>query len=527
MDETPRSHHGVKQIFFNTFAGLASSGGSALVGLIATPLLIERLGVEVFGFWVVLTAMVNYAGLIDGGLNATFMKYVAEYAERKEIARIRQVITFGSLFYLLLGAAAMVPAYYAAPFMIRWMHVGPALAAKGPTIFAAIVFSLFLTSGAGAVASVLSGFGYLRTVWTSSFASRTAYAIAAVVLCSLGFGLDGMIAATFIQLAVFSAITFVAARRLVGHLFIAPWLWERHVIVKLFKLGAWIQVTNVCTTIAVESNRFIVSAFVSTSAVTYFEVGSRLTRTVRSLPFNFIVALLPAVSAKNASSDDRYFNDTFVRASRYVNYSTLLLVGFIMAAGTPLSYVWIGTAYPGIGAVAALVGLSFVLINMTMVGTTMVRAVGLARYESYYYMVWTAAGVILMLALVPKWGMTGILWGMVGGAAAGTLYFLRLLYRLRGIPVWSGFFAWALPLFGVSACAIGSTAALAGVLAPRFPTRAESIVEIAILAALYFSVFIAGTVAVRFFTTDDWSLLHRLLPQRIAKRIMMHRAHAA
>jgi len=511
--------HNAKQIFLNTFAGLASNTGSALVGLVVTPMLIARLGVETFGFWAVVTAMVNYAGLLDGGLNSTFMKYIAEYHARGEAARIRQVITFGAAFYVALGAVIAPLTFVATPYVIRWMHVSPSLAREGPAVFAWVVLSLFLTGAAGAVASILSGLGKLRIVWTSNFFSRTVFSLAAVALCTLGMGLTGMVIATFAQVAVFAAITFIAARRDFGPLFAPPWRWERQVIVKLFKLGGWIQVTNACSTVVVESNRFIISAFVSTSAVTYFEVASRLTRAARSLPFNFIVALLPAVSARNAALPDDQFNETYVKASRYVNYATLFLVGFIMAAGQALSYLWIGAKYPNIGEIVALVGLSFIAINATMVGTTMLRAIALARYEAYYYMVWTAASIALMLATVPFFGMTGVLAGMVGGAVVGTAYFLTVLHRLRGLSAWQGFWSWALPLSGIGTAASASTALLAARLGPLFATRAKTAIEIVMLGIVYAIVFVAGTYVTRYFGEADAAIARRVLPARIARRL--------
>ncbi len=165
------------------------------------------------------------------------------------------------------------------------------------------------------------------------------------------------------------------------------------------------------------------------------------------------MALLPAVSARSAASGDARFNDTYVRASRYVNFATLFLVGFTIAAGRPICYLWVGTDYPGMGTIVALVGLSFILINATMVGTTMLRAVALARFEAYYYLVWTITSIALMLLLVPFFGMLGVLWGMAGGAAAGTVYFLLLFHRLRDLKAWEGFFSWARSLGAISALA--------------------------------------------------------------------------
>lgn len=505
-----------KQVFFNTLAGLCGSAGTALIGLALTPFLIYSLGFEAYGFWIVLSTVVNYVGLADFGLESTFIKYTAEYAATGQHDRVRQVTTFGVLFYIALSLLMAPFALLLAPYLVSWMKVSPHLASQGPVLFAWIIVAYFLQSAGGVIGSVLAGTGALRLVSLTTFISRGGYAIAAVVLCLRGFGVLGLLLATFVQIGIAAILCYYLARQRMGAIFISPLRIEPGVMKKLFKLGGWIQLTNLASTITMETNRLIISIFVQTSAVTLFEVANRLTRTVRSFPFSFLVALLPAVSAIDATAnDDTVFDRVYVRATRYLNLTTILLLGFVIGAAEPITRAWLGHTYPQLFAMIAVLGAGYIVSNVSQVGTTMLRATGLPKYEAYLTILSAAAGIATMFYFVPRFGALGVAFAMLVGSISGTLYFLWVFHRLRGLPLMAGFFGWYGKLL-VCGCAatLSILLALPSIHTGLFASRTGAILAILIDGALYVSVFTCALLIVRFFTAQDSASVRRFLPAR-------------
>jgi O-antigen/teichoic acid export membrane protein len=500
-----------KQVLINTLSGVGGFAATALVGLAITPYLIYRLGFESYGFWIVLSTAINYVGLVDGGINTTFIKYVAEYAATSQWQRVRQVITFGVLFYCALALAFAPLAYTIAPLLAKWMKVSPHLAGSAPLYFAAIAMTYFLTNAAGVIGSLTGGIGYLRLVNAVNVMSRIAFAGAAAAFTAYGYGIGGLLLATAVQIAVNTVLLYVIGRRLTGGVFTSFFRLEWKIIKQLFQLGGWIQVTNLASTITMETNRLIIAVFIQTSAVTTYEIANKLTRTMRSVPFNFVVALLPAVSAIDAIDGGESFNRIYTRAARYVTAATMALVGFVMVSVVPISRFWLGTVYQDVNVAVIFLGCAFIVVNLTAVGTCMLRAVGQAKYEAYYFACFAAATIASMFALVPQYRLEGVLAGMLLGAAISTAYFLVLFHRLRDIPAWAGFWSWFLQ----TSLAGGVAAAAAwyletGLRSQVFESRLGALFETAIVGMAFASVFAFVLIASRFFDPTDQERLARV-----------------
>lgn len=504
-----------KQVLVNTISGVGGFAANSVIGLALTPFFLYRLGFEAYGFWIVLSTAINYIGLMDLGIETTFIKYVAEYGATGQAQRMRQVVTFGVAFYCLLGVVFAPIAYAIAPVLTGWMKVSPKLAILAPQLFGAIALAFFLQSAAGVIGSLIGGIGYLRHVNAVNVLSRLCFAAAAVALLAYNFSVEGLVLATFVQIAVSAIAFYIVARRLTGGVFCDPRLLEFDVIKKLFKLGGWIQVTNFASTFTMETNRLIIAVFVQTSAVATYEIANKLTRTMRSVPFNFVVALLPAVSAMDALEGSESFNRVYVRAARYLNAATVYLVGFVMAAVDPICRLWLGHVYPAVSVAVLFLGFTFIIVNLTAIGTCMLRAIGQPRYEAYYFVCFAVATIGAMLAFVPSYGFNGVLAGMLAGAIVSTAYFLRLFHRLRGLAFMPAFFSWFLRIAGAGTAAIAGVYFLSNALhAGVFTTRAGAALEVVLLGTAYTAVYAVLLLALRFLEPADVETLSRLLPAR-------------
>jgi O-antigen/teichoic acid export membrane protein len=355
------------QAAVNGLVALGGNLGTIVLGLACTPFIVAALGLPAYGLWALYGSITVYFTLTDFGLGATFVKSIAEYHELGHAQRVRQVITFGLLFYLVLGAIVVPLVALAAPAIDSLFNVGPQLAEVAPRLLVAIVTYAALSSAFNVFGQALIGFHLMRKSSIAGFwGSATFYAFA-LVLLSHGLGIDALIVATFARLAVQTAQTYYQARRAFGPLFCNPMHLELAVIRPQFKMGAWIQVMNVCSTITNEAGRVVVGAFVSVADVSYFDLAMRLTRQARALPMNFSNALLPGMSALDAAGNGDRLAGIYAQTTRYFMFATALLMGGIAACAFPLMTVWMGRGFEPAAIVAMLLAAAFFVSNLSIV----------------------------------------------------------------------------------------------------------------------------------------------------------------
>ena len=217
---------------------------------------------------------------------------------------------------------------------------------------------------------------------------------------------------------------------------------ERQLVKRVFKFGFWMQINALTAVINLETDRIILGTFVSVVSAGYYELGNKLAALARILPATLLAPLLPAASAFDGRQDGSQLNRMYVRGTRYLALTTFVLSGFLIGAGPQILQVWMGRSYPYVTIVMAALLVSFAVNNMTGVGTTIVRATAQPYYETYYAVVGAVINIAATLVLTPIFGLMGVVMGTVIGQVCGSLYFLWLFHRLRGLDWRSTMIEW-------------------------------------------------------------------------------------
>ena len=108
-----------------------------VVGFGLTPYILTSLGLVDFGLLAIFGSLAAYLGLLDFGLGGTFVKFITEYTERNEVYAARQVMTFGTLFYLGFAIVVGVPVLAMAPFIVHLFKMPAASLPHAVAVFRA------------------------------------------------------------------------------------------------------------------------------------------------------------------------------------------------------------------------------------------------------------------------------------------------------------------------------------------------------------------------------------------------------
>lgn len=190
--------------------------------------------------------------------------------------------------------------------------------------------------------------------------------------------------------------------------------------------------------------------------------------------------------------------------SRYLMLLTLLITGFTAVAADRLVTTWIGRPYPTANLIVLALAVSYAVNNLTGGGTTMVRAAGQPRYETYYAILSMVLNIGLTVGLAPSFGLAGI----IAANVAGSAYFLVLFHRRFAMPWFKtmGDWLWRLLLATLAACLgvwIAQTVQPAG-------GRLIGLAFLALDASIYLAVFAVALSGLDFWTDRDTAVFRRI-----------------
>lgn len=438
-------------------------GGVWVAQFLLVPYLIEQMGLELYGVYILLHAVSNYLSLLTFGAgSATIIHMSRERGERRGRA-LRQTFRASGLMHAVgvgIGAAlffATAPWVAQEVFRVPREHLPAAITALRWGALGSVCFSAFQFGG-----SVLQGLQRFDRHGILLLAVNAALPLGTFAVFKLGgalpeaaawyFAVHAAAALAAVGLARREAIAaapdegpdadFRAFRRTLGGIFVA-------------------QLAGIAVS---QFDKLFLIRYLSLTELTQYAIPSGLLARLQTLPAMIAVAVVPMLSELSSAEAEEGLERMYLKASRAV--LSLVLPGFaiLFAVMPQLLSLWVGVAFSEAGVwPARLLTLAQALATVALIPT----AVAYSRGRPFGPTAASVLQAVLTLAswwvLVPRLGILGV------GAGA-------LLGQLAAMPVVVGYtHSRVVPLAlgrylreGLLAPAAGSAATLAVV----FPLHA-------------------------------------------------------
>ena len=474
-------------------------------------MLIDALGVEAFGLFAIVASLPAYAGLLDFGIGQGLVKHLSEYSETDDPVGVRQVMTIGLAFYALIGLVCTPLVIMFAPAAIGLLDMPDPLQRTAETSIVAMFVYFVASSAVGVFHARVVSLHRMDIAAAAGLLGQIVFGVLIFVVIPRSPTVLTAIWLTMVQVPVTGVILYAVVRRTDRQVFCNPFTIPGGLVAKLFAFGGWMQLNSVTALVNLEADKLIIAGFLNIGAVTPYQIGNRLASLNRVIPFQLLSAIMPAATRVSMGRNPAAAEDFYCHTSRYLMLLTLAITGFTAMTADRLITTWIGRPYPQARLILLALSISFAINNLTGAGTTMVRAAGAPRYETYYAVVSMVLNIVLTVALAPVFGMGGILGGTIIANVAGSTYFIVLFHRRFGVPWYRTMGVWLWRLLAATAAACASIALL-HVWEPA-DLATGRIAGLGILSAygvVYLIVLAAGLTVLGFWSPADLDVLRRI-----------------
>ncbi len=402
-----------------------------LLGLLATALFVRLLGAERFGGWSLIAAVVAYAGLLDLGLGVSLVRRVAAAADERQRAA---ALSAGLAATVLLGIAAVALVWLLAPSIAAWLGVAPALRAEFVTALKVCGVAAGLTLPGVALGAVPPALQRLDVVVRLEVrVTAAALAVQSAVLLA-GAGLVAVAWVFLAGRAASLAGRWWLARSMVGRISLRPDpsypFWG-----ELGQFGLLKVAHQLLSQVVLYLDRFLVGALVSVEAVAWYALAVELAQKVLIVQGNVAQAFYPAACARAA--DRPALGGLYLQASRAVALLTFPLAVALAVLAEPLLTIWVGAAIAERSAdLLRLVALAYAVMALTSIPAAAADALGRPGISVRYGALSVAINAVLAVVLIPRLGVVGAGWAIVGNVVLQAPFFVRAVTGgLVGTPV--------------------------------------------------------------------------------------------
>lgn len=502
-----------KKLVTNTFFNFLGRCWSFVLTILLTPYILSRLDVRDFGTWVLMTIFISafnpgQVPLFD--LGGVFMKYISEYYTYDDYDGINRVLMCGSFFYVLFGIALISIGLLVERPLFHLLHIAD-------TASGAYLLVLVASAISNISAMLLSVFKGLQRMDKSNSLEITLSLLNAagtVFFLQAHWGIFGLALNALFNACAAVLITWVVVRKFIPTITFSLHL-DRKLLRSMLAYGMKMQVSSVGGLVSFQVPKLIISRFLGTAAVSFYEVSSRLALFMRAVPLVMISALIPATSELWARKDRDRILQTYLMSSKYVAMLTIAMAAFLIVEARSILGLWLGKEFESSAVLVQILAIGYAANILGGPASQTGAGIGRPEYDMRGTILLTILTPLLALMLIQPFGIAGAAAGTCIAFLAATGYLLVAFHRnyiensVRTViediylrPIAAGVFA-GLMVMGLHA-AVPQLTALEAV-------RYTIPVKIAADFALFIPAYVILLIILRQVTAIDWNNFQSLM----------------
>ncbi|HEX9627614.1 MAG TPA: oligosaccharide flippase family protein, partial [Acidiferrobacterales bacterium] len=401
------------------------------VALYMMPFVIHAIGDRWYGMWTLIGTFMGYYGYLDFGLSVAVQRFIAGAIGRRDDQEINRLFTTSLVILALLATLAVAVTFTIGVLAPRFF-TDPAEISVFRWVLLLLGINITVTLLMAPVNGIMTGnlrYDLATYIDLTKLAVRTV-----LILYFIGAGYS-IVALAFITLITDvggNAVKILAVRRMFRGLRVGRAHFAAAQLRPLFGYGGKAFVNQLADLMRFQIDHLVIAAFINLSAVTLFNIAGQLVYYFRMLIGALLGVLIPVYARYQATNDREAVFRTYYFVSKLAAVIAVIVGGAALNFGREFVVLWMGPGYVDAYGILVLLIVPTMLYATQQPSQSLIYGLGAVGTLARVSIVEAAANVLLSLALVGPYGLTGV---ALGTAVPLTFYALFLMVfssRLAG-----------------------------------------------------------------------------------------------
>ena len=383
----------------NSFYNIA---GYLIPGVLSIPILgfmARDLGVEKFGLFTIILAIVGYASIFDIGITRSVIREIAIYKRNKD--EILKILSTSAVIVVALGIIAGFLITIFNTKISEFLNVSKFVTKDFLDSLAIVAFSIPLYLLTQVWCSLLEGREeFLKLNIYKTFSSTMVVvfpALALLIESSLSYAVMGLLIARFLSLLLI---------KLYCRDFSSNFKFHNYVFKRLISFGGWVAVSNFISPIMSYFDRFILANKMGASMVGFYTAPSEAISRIGMLPSAVARTIFPMLSSGEDDSGK-------IKITSYI-----LVLLFVIPVGCFCAYfsydimrLWLGNEYALKSYIIfQILILGFVFNSIAQIPFASIQSNGKSKTTAILHLCELLPYLLLLYFLINKYGLIGAAW---------------------------------------------------------------------------------------------------------------------
>lgn len=396
-----------QKTFKNALWQVFNLGWMTILNFFVTPLLLQKIGIENYGVYVLVLTIISFLSLLDFNMGSGFASSFIEFTARQEKEkRVKLVNSFFS-FWLIIGLIGFL-------FLIGFSFFAGSVFNIRPEFvrqtqfgfwFVGIYFALtMLSSLFSGIAVSTQRFDILGKI---IFIQNTLLNGFLIGFAFFRPSLTWLLASHFFAGAVSLFGYFVLIKKVLPELRLSLEFYPAEFFRKL-KFSLYNFINGFASNSLLQIDRFFISRILGSAALGFYAIPNNLAQKIHAVSSSGAMTLFPVASDLFYQGEKQRFAQSFRRAMRIGIIFSVLSGAVLLVFGYQFLYFWVGQeiAEKSVSLLDYFVP-AYVLMSIYAILSNFYFGTGKSKLLAVFSGSMALANIILLIFLVPNLGLTG------------------------------------------------------------------------------------------------------------------------
>jgi len=396
-----------------------------LAALATIPIIVSKLGVDLYGLYVICGSLIGFMTLVDLGIGQTVIKYVAEYEATNQRDKVNAVLGVAFLIYLVIGVFSVTCLYVFAPWLAAGLYELPDKQTLAVDVLRITVVPLFFSYINQFFLNVCKAYHrFDLPAIVNNLGNLGGIALATSLLLA-GYGLrEVMWGTAFVQCMVVIGGYWASVEVLPCHIKPRP-AFEQNIFTEIISFSAYTFVGNFVGSLVSRADKLLIGVVIGTEAVTYYQIPFTIAQMANGIIHTLVHIAFPRFSEMFSLRDRVGLLALYRLANDMVFLISMVIAVMLITAGGPFLALWISPEFAQKASpLLQIMGVYFFFHSNTVVGYWVLQGGGQAKLTAFMSVVDAIAYFVALYYLGYYYGYTG---------AAIALFFSLLTVPLQYI----------------------------------------------------------------------------------------------
>lgn len=401
----------------NIVGGVLSWFLPLVVTIVVTPLVVHRIGIEMYGVYALALAYANTVGTLN--IAQGLVRELAAFSLAKDAAWRGRLTTSALALSVVVGAAGTTVLLLGVrPYARASLDAGP-LYPLGVTALFLAVATVPLTLLSQAVRAVAQGMHRFDVAAWLTAGSGVVAGIGMGVIVARGGGVVALLNWNIVVNLLLVVAAFAMLRPLLGHRLGAP---SGRAVVGLARFSGMTTTSQILTALWILSERTMLALYVGAEGVALFVVPLLIGAYMQAGVGSATLVLMPVASQLDARDHKDVLRAVYWRATKVVALIVVCATVTLIAASRSLLGLWLGPEFAARAPVLQVLAIAFGLNTMLLIAWHFSEGLNRPSRNTVYTVLSMIVGVALLALLVRPFGLMGAAWARTGAMLTAPIY---------------------------------------------------------------------------------------------------------